>query len=703
MVQYKQDTKNIWFPDQKEPAYDPTDPTQSFLFKTYWKTEKDRCTNGFYLDKNKKIFISGWLYFHTVYWKIAMYKTVNQGTPQERTVREIGTPILRDVDWFIAKDLTACETQGKFYALIGSRGFGKSIIAASRSGWLYTFFNNSQGVISAGATNYIKLVTDKIEDGLSNLHPVFAKNRLTSNWKLEVKAGWKDKSSNAPHPKSSNSQILVRNFEGGNNSMACNGTRPGFHLIDEIGALPNLIGCYKDSDGCWWAGNTGKPSCLVFITGTGGDMEVGAEAAEMFYNPQSYNLLEFENEWEGGAKVGRFVPAGTGNLSYTVEKSLNEYLDVPVKGNDFTHIKIRVSDIDKYDKEWWIPNYERAKKSGNSKTLLKFKAYWCKKPSDSFIVLTKNDFNVEEAKRQQRNVRDQRLNGTPVVLKLTDAGAVTHEFSDKLPITEFPVKTQSKDAPVMIYEFPMETPPFGLYVAGVDPYRHSESEYGDSLGAVYIYKRMHEISSEKYQNMFVASYVSRPGDIKIWNETARRLIKYYNARTLCENDEMSFINFMIDKGDGHYLEDQPEWLKVIVPNTRVDRKKGIHRSAKQIRDFLDGQLKEYLDQVIHTERDENGSITKEILGVTRILDPMLLEEIIRFDKDKNFDRIIASQLAIALANKLNPVIKIDSLESDRRVQGYFDRIKQNQAYKSRSVLGTMNTGIMKKRKSKLFL
>ncbi len=26
MVQYKQDTKNIWFPKQVEPVYDPSDP-----------------------------------------------------------------------------------------------------------------------------------------------------------------------------------------------------------------------------------------------------------------------------------------------------------------------------------------------------------------------------------------------------------------------------------------------------------------------------------------------------------------------------------------------------------------------------------------------------------------------------------------------------------------------------------------------------
>lgn len=90
---YKQDTKNIWFPNQIEPVYDPTDLAQNFAFTTYWKAERERCTNGFYLENKKqtiKIYISGWLYFHTVYWKIAMYKTFGKGTKNERVIREIG-------------------------------------------------------------------------------------------------------------------------------------------------------------------------------------------------------------------------------------------------------------------------------------------------------------------------------------------------------------------------------------------------------------------------------------------------------------------------------------------------------------------------------------------------------------------------------------------------------------------------------------
>jgi len=689
-----QTTTNIWFKDQIEPVL-TDDPADKQAYIDYWTKEKERCMNGFYLADGA-IHVPGRLYFHTVYWKIAMYVEL----PNKKKVRKIETPLLRDIDWDIFNDLERCNEEGKFYPLVGSRDFGKSVIAGSCAGHQYTFYSNSECVISGGAANYIKLATDKIEDGLLNIHSIFKKQRLVSDWKKEIKAGWKDKSSNLPNPKSSNSKILVRNYQAGTDTMAANGTRPSFHLIDEIGTLPNLIGCIKDSDGCWWSGGGNKPSCLVMLCGTGGDMEVGAEAAEVFYHPYSYNMLEFENEWEGGGKIGRFIAATRAKMAYKEPKTLAEYLGIDHP--DLQNITILVSNEERALREWWEPEYDKAVKSGNSKTILKFKAYWPLKPSDSFLVLTHNDFNVEAAKAQQTRLRDLGVTGTPVKI-FHNGEKIVHEFSDKPFITEFPVKTQDTDAPIQIWEFPVEHPPFGLYVAGVDPYRQGEAEYSDSLGVVYIYKRMHGISSEKYQNMFVACYAARPQSKEKWNENARNLIKYYNARTLCENDEMSFIDFMIARNDGHYLEDQPEWLKEYVPNTTVKRKKGIHRSATAIRNFLDGTFKSYLDEIIDIEKDENGSIIKETTGVSRIPDPMLLEEITKFSKDPkhkvNTDRVIAAELAVALAYKLDPVIgAVGSDKTDPRMQSYYAK----NPIKGNSKIFTGSTNFTGKKQLKIF-
>ena len=250
-----------------------------------------------------------------------------------------------------------------------------------------------------------------------------------------------------------------------------------------------------------------------------------------------------------------------------------------------------------------------------------------------------------------------------------------------MPITNFPLKpTDEKDAPVVIYEFPIDAPPYGLYVAGVDPYRQGKSAYSSSLGAVYIYKRMHAINSEKYQDMFVASYVARPDKKETWEEQARLLIKYYNARTLCENDEISFIEYMKAKGDAHYLEKQPDWLKEVVPNTTVKRDYGVHRSSDKIRDYLHSCLKKYTEEAISRETDEDGNVTNEIKGMVKIFDPVLLEEMIQYNEDGNFDRIIAAELAIAQAIKMDPIIGRVKEKGDARVMSMYSPRKQNKLF-----------------------
>ena len=191
---------------------------------------------------------------------------------------------------------------------------------------------------------------------------------------------------------------------------------------------------------------------------------------------------------------------------------------------------------------------------------------------------------------------------------------------------------------------------------------------------------MHAIAGEKYLDMFVASYCARPDKKETWEEQARLLIKYYNARTLCENDEISFIDYMISKGDAHYLERQPDWLKEIVPNTTVRRDYGIHRSAEKIRDFLHGCLKTYTEEVIHVEKDADGNVVSETKGMSKIFDPVLLEEMIQYNETGNFDRIIAAELAVSLAMKLNPIMGRTGGVEDARVTSLYSKKKKNSLF-----------------------
>jgi hypothetical protein len=326
----------------------------------------------------------------------------------------------------------------------------------------------------------------------------------------------------------------------------------------------------------------------------------------------------------------------------------------------------------------WVSNKELALakieaereslKNNPDRTLyLKKVMYFPLTVEECFLSSQENMFDVQSAKRQKEKLILAKKTGSAVELFLDD-GVVKHKFSDKLPISNFPLKpSDSKDAPIVIYEFPVKDPPYGLYVAGVDPYRQGKSEHSASLGSIYIYKRMNSLLGEKYQDMFVASYTARPDRKSTWEEQTRYLIKYYNARTLVENDEISFIDYMVSKNESHYLEKQPQWLREVVPSTTVNRDFGIHRSAEKIRTHLHNLLKEYLEEQIIVEKDEDGKILNEILGVNRVLDPVLLEEIIQYHDDLNTDRIVAAELAIAQAVKMDPIMGAIGEQRDTRI------------------------------------
>jgi hypothetical protein len=121
----------------------------------------------------------------------------------------------------------------------------------------------------------------------------------------------------------------------------------------------------------------------------------------------------------------------------------------------------------------------------------------------------------------------------------------------------------------------------------------------------------------------------------------------------------------------------------VIPNTTVKREYGIHRSARKIIDYLHTCLKRYMEDAIYTEKDEEGNVIKEITGVSKIFDPMLLEEIIQYNDEGNFDRIIAAELAIAQALKMDPILgKIGGTSDDRVKSLYSKKLKSNRLFSS---------------------
>ena len=652
---------------------------ESEEYKSFFAFHKELCMNGCMMDD---VYINPFLYWHLNVWHtevdvIDEYGRINQ---------KYANPLLRDNEWLVTNEIDRAHKEKKGLVILGIRRFAKSVIEASYIAQGATFDENSQNIIAGLNAPDIKLITDKIDKGLNFLPQAWRWQRVEDNWKNQVTLGIKTRGGERiPF-----SQIIIRNLDEGNNEEAIAGTKPRRLIIDEIGKGNFLRGFQAAVPGFTTPFGWG---CSPILTGTGGDMKKFMDAKSLMFDVDNFNFLTYNNEKDDNRIHGLFI-SHKYRMEAKEESSLGKFLGKGKKSS-LNEIPMMVSNEEKAT-EITNKTLERLKKAGDRLAYLKEKMYYPQEVDDIFLNEDTNIFDIEAAKRQKARLLDSERTGTPVIL-YDDGDGVKHEFTDKLPISNFPLKhTDLKDAPVVIYEFPMENPPYGLYVAGIDPYRQGKSAYSASLGSVYIYKRMHAISGEKYQDMFVASYCARPDKKETWEEQARYLIKYYNARALCENDEISFIHYMISKGDAHYLEKQPNWLKEIVPNTTVRRDYGIHRSSEKIRDFLHGCLKKYTEEIVHSEKNEEGEITSQTKGVAKILDPVLLEEMIQYNESGNFDRIIAAELAIALAMKLDPVIGRVGDNEDARMKSLHKRKKGNRLF-------TESRGLFGGSKHKLFL
>jgi hypothetical protein len=662
-----------WFINQKRL---PDKASQEY--NNFFDFHKEICLNGCMMDG---VYINPFLYWHLNIWHTEVDIIDERG----RISQKYANPYLRDNEWVITNEIDRAQTEKKGLVILGIRRLAKSVIESSYIAWGATFDENSQNIIAGLNAPDIKLITDKIDKGLNFVPEAWRWQRIEDNWKNQVTLGVKTKSGERlPF-----SQILIRNLDEGNNEEAIAGTKPRKLIIDEIGKGSFLRGLQAGIPGFTTPFGWG---CSPILTGTGGDMKKFMDAKSLMFDVNNFNFLEYNNEKDTNRIHGLFI-SNKYRMEAKEDSSLGAFVGAK-ENSDLHNITMLVSNEEKAT-EITTLNLERLKKAGDRMAYLKEKMYYPMEVDDIFLNEDTNIFDIEAAKRQKTRLLQNERTGTPVVL-FSDDGNIKHEFTDKQPITSFPLKNSDlKDAPIVIYEFPIESPPYGLYVAGVDPYRQGKSAYSSSLGSVYIYKRMHAISGEKYQDMFVASYTARPDKKETWEEQARLLIKYYNARALCENDEISFIDYMIAKGDAHYLERQPDWLKEIVPNTTVRRDYGIHRSAEKIRSFLHGCLKKYSEEVMHIEKDDDGNIISETKGMVKIFDPVLLEEMIQYNEEGNFDRIIAAELAIALAMKLDPIMgKIGA--------GGDDRIKSMFAPKKKNKLFTESRGMFNTRKNKIF-
>lgn len=197
----------------------------------------------------------------------------------------------------------------------------------------------------------------------------------------------------------------------------------------------------------------------------------------------------------------------------------------------------------------------------------------------------------------------------------------------------------------IVYNFETETHSFctrHISTHNCDPYDHDHSTT-NSLGSCIIYKRFQNF--ESYYDLPVAEYTGRPDTAEQFYEKVRNLVKYYNALLLYENEKKGLYVYFTQKHEEYLLADQPDVINdVLNSNTKVNRKKGIHMN-KEIKLWGERIIRDYL----------NEEYAPGYKNLTKIFSEPLLEELISYNEDGNFDRVMAFMMVMIYKEELHSV------------------------------------------------
>ena len=636
-------TSNEMYRNMKLVPSEDSSEYQAFALEE-WRKVKDGITIG-------GVYISGWLYWHLNHWKTQI------DTPSGD--RLTANPSLRDNEWIIAEGLERAEKEKQILCVFGARQIAKTTFSSSYLARKGTIIVNSQNLIIGASKGDLANITNDIDFGLQNVTKMFRIPRITRDWKSgEVFLGVKTKEGdNQIH-----SMFRIRNTEGGKNTEVTAGARASSALIDEAGKgeFAKVIAALKPA----LRGPFGWRAPII-VTGTGGSFDKGRDAEIMMFNPESNDVVAYVDE-ATGKKTGLFMP-GWLRQDFKKETTLGDYLNIDEP--ELKDISMKVS-----DKELAITTLKKERlllaKDPDTSKLLKAIMYDPLEIDEIFLSEGDNIFPKDLIIDQKLFLAKSAPPVDNVELYLDGDNVVRHKFTEKKPILHYPMRQEdNKEGVVQIWEMPISNAPGGIYIAATDPYKQSAAAYSDSVGSTYIFKRTYDLVSDKFQNTIVAAYHGRPKKIQTWYEINKMLLKFYNAKSLCENMDYGFIQHLIDKNEApFYLVPQPQFLYDIHPNSTVHRGYGIHMTT-EIKNYIHSCIIEYMTNTINTTLDADGNKT-EILGVRRIIDPLLLEELLKYSASANTDRIISFGLVLAYAKSLdkNPVTS----QKDSRYIEYYN-------------------------------
>lgn len=630
--------------------YTPAPPNTTD-YNTYWEREAQRCLNGYTAPDGQ--WITGYNYFYLNYSPIMKLVeteyTDRNGNKRTRRERLFKFPDFWDYDTHYFKAIEEAEAEGRHMVVLKARARGYSFKGASMLCRNYFLIKKSKSFAVASEQKYLTgdgLLTKawQIMDFLDK-NTGWAKRRLKST-SLERTSGFKIKDEITGKEVEDGYQSSIMGITLKNDPERIRGTRGKLVLWEEAGKFPDIKQAWQIERPAL-EDDAGNAFGLMIAFGTGGEEGADFEGLQdIFYHPDGFNCLEFPNIWDTGMndqKCGFFVPAWSNLYSTDHPECMDE------DGNTNRSPAIKVL----------MEQRERVRQGQPDETVTdRYIAEHPITPQEAILEVGKNIFPKKQLQMQLSHIRtNTKLQNMKHIVDLTWGGDGQVIATEKKSgdITNYPLKNgQKPEGSVVIWEYPIKDPPFGLYIAGCDPYDHDGS-LTNSLGSTFIYKRFQP--GEAWTDCIVAEYSGRPATAEEYYENVRKLLTLYNAKLLFENERKGIYPYFTNKHCDYLLADQPDKvIGEIFHDSKVQRRKGCHMS-KQIRQYAEGLIKEWLLEEFSPGRP----------NLERIYSEPLIEELLLDDGERNVDRVIALCMVMIYREELYQVKVAAAKEQNKQV------------------------------------
>lgn len=396
--------------------------------------------------------------------------------------------------------------------------------------------------------------------------------------------------------------------------------------VEEFGFLKNAIKVHAANKDSVRIGKSKRVGSCVYL-GTSGNMETIRQPKRIFDNPESFDVAGIPNYWKpkSKSKIGLFIPVTYQDELYKDENG-NTNLELSMKAClKNRQQELEKSDMASYDAEVMfnpLEPDELLRASGNSllpksaaaqqlTDLMDYEIYQRK----AIIGTLHDDFN------ERYGVRfDKDLTGL------------------KKPIIDWNSEDEKVDkrGAFVMYEQPPDYIPENLYHVIYDPARVEGD--GESLHSILVYKHFYTGREKNLEDCIVAEWIGRLDRLEDNYELVIKIAKFFNARIFPETNVPGFVHWC--KNNNHFLKLTPsaDFLeKEINPTTKGNRYRvGFDMTNKRKKHWCLKKASNWLlEPKVHDEI--TGAVI--VRTIDRIFSPRLLDEIIHYNEDDNFDHI----------------------------------------------------------------